>query len=100
MSRQTILIIICIIVVIAGGSYIYWKKSMTEEQSVGLANPASVFCENNINGEVMMFESEEGVTGYCLTPDDILCEEWALFSSDGEACVPPGEDEFPVSPNR
>lgn len=82
---------------IAGASFIYWKKFMVEEEpSVGLANPASVLCVEEMGGEIMIYENEAGQAGYCLLPDDRICEEWDLFNSNGEVCTPPDGDEFPI----
>ncbi len=58
----------------------------SEEEQVGLANPASVYC-NEQGGELYPVETEEGTAGYCKLPDGRICDEWALFNSQGEDCV-------------
>ncbi len=53
----------------------------------GLANPASVYCERQ-GWNLTMIEDESGTLGYCNVPGKGLCEEWALFRSDGKNCIP------------
>ena len=52
-----------------------------------LANPASVFCEEN-GGMLEIREEADGEVGYCIFPDGSECEEWAYFRSE----CGPGED--------
>jgi uncharacterized protein len=53
----------------------------------GMANPASVFCEQD-GGKVDIRKAEDGSeTGYCVFPDASECEEWAYFRGE---CAPGG----------
>ena len=53
----------------------------------GLANPASVYCEEQ-GGTVEIWEDAEGnQTGFCLFPDGSECEEWAYYRGECQ----PGE---------
>lgn len=52
-----------------------------------LANPASVFCEEN-GGTLEIRDEAEGQVGYCVFPDGSECEEWAYYRGE---CAP-GED--------
>ena len=52
-----------------------------------LANPASVYCEEQ-GGTLRMEEDEAGQYGVCVLPDGIECEEWAYYRNE---C--PEEDE-------
>ncbi len=47
-----------------------------------IANPASVFCEQN--GGVLEIRTSEdgGQAGYCLFPDGSECEEWAYYRGE------------------
>ena len=48
----------------------------------GLANPASVYCEEN-GGELEIREDESGgQVGYCIFPDGSECEEWAYYRGE------------------
>jgi putative hemolysin len=54
----------------------------------GLANPASVYCEEN-SGTVEIREDESGgQVGYCIFPDGSECEEWAYYNGECQ----PGEN--------
>lgn len=59
-------------------------------ETVGLANPAAVYCLE-IGGELMSVTTPEGAAGYCILPDGRTCAQWELFYSEGEECVPPEE---------
>jgi hypothetical protein len=46
--------------------------------TVGLANPASVYCAK-IGGTLELREEAGGTTGYCHLPDGRVVEEWTLY---------------------
>lgn len=51
----------------------------------GLANPASVYCEEN-DGKLEIREDETGgQLGFCVFEDGSECEEWALYRGE---CAP------------
>jgi putative hemolysin len=50
----------------------------------GLANPASVFCEEN-GGRLEIRDTDSGQVGWCIFPDGRECEEWAFLR--GECAV-------------
>jgi len=58
-------------------------KPGTEAPSVGMANPASVYCQQ-LGGKLDMVESDSGTTGYCTLPSGERVEEWALFRRDNQ----------------
>lgn len=49
-----------------------------ENNDAGLANPASVFCEER-GGTIEMRTAESGIVGYCIFEDGSECEEWSYF---------------------
>ena len=53
------------------------------ESPIGLANPASLFCEEQ-GYELEMREEAGGTAGYCLFPDGTECEEWAFYRGECE----------------
>lgn len=54
----------------------------SQDASVGLPNPASVYCEEN-GGTLEIREDETGgQVGYCLFPDGSSCEEWAFYREE------------------
>ncbi|MGE4371675.1 MAG: DUF333 domain-containing protein [Xanthobacter sp.] len=48
---------------------------------VGLANPASQYCDS-LGGKLEIRSTLEGQVGYCHLPDGRVVEEWALFRAD------------------
>lgn len=51
------------------------------ENKAGLANPASVFCEEN-GGKIRMENSAAGIRGICVFSDGEECNEWAFFRGE------------------
>jgi len=51
------------------------------QQSVGLANPASVYCKEK-GGTLVIKNSEKGQIGICQLPDGSEIEEWELYRRD------------------
>jgi uncharacterized protein len=51
-----------------------------------LANPATVYCQNEMGGKWSVKETPEGQVGYCTLRDNRTCEEWALYRSNGADC--------------
>lgn len=49
--------------------------------SVGMANPASVYCVD-IGGTVSIQDTAAGQMGVCTLPDGSVIEEWELFRRD------------------
>lgn len=56
------------------------------EERSGLANPASVHCEEQ-DGTVEIRDEAGGQLGYCVFDDGSECEEWAYFRGE---CTPGG----------
>jgi|GEM_PF-6825969 len=50
------------------------RNADQEEKSVQIANPASVYCEEN-SGKLEIRKGETGETGICLFEDGSECEE-------------------------
>ena len=70
----------------------------TPEPDTGLANPASVYCQDQ-GYTLEMRTDENGTYGACIFPDGSECEEWAFFR--GECSPGTGEvqpTEVPVAP--
>lgn len=61
---------------------------MPEEEMPGMANPASVFCEEQGGTLEIRAGDDGGETGYCMFDDGSECEEWAFFRGE---CSPGGE---------
>jgi heat shock protein HslJ len=63
-----------------------------EDQEAGLANPASVYCEEQ-GGQLEMRTDEEGTHGVCRFDDGSECEEWAFFRGECESGEKPSDNE-------
>ncbi len=57
-----------------------------EESTIGLANPASVHCEEQGGTLDIRTDADSGQYGVCVFADGSQCEEWALFRGE---CEPP-----------
>jgi len=64
----------------------------TPEPVAGLANPASVHCEEQ-GYTLEMRTDEKGTYGVCIFPDGSECEEWAFYGSE---CSPGSGKIFPT----
>ncbi len=60
------------------------KSAPPPPTSLGMANPASVYCIQQ-GGKLEMAKSQDGEVGYCLLPGGVRIEEWALFRRDHPA---------------
>ena len=63
-------------------------EASTPVANVSLANPASVYCEENGGILDLRSDSEGNVSGVCIFPDGSECDEWAFFRGEcgsGEA---------------
>ena len=57
-------------------------------QLIGMANPASVHCQEQGGVLEIRTGADGGQVGFCLFPDGSECEEWALYRG---ACRPTGQ---------
>ena len=64
---------------------------MPEQEPTGLANPASVHCDEQGGTLDIRTGDDGGQVGYCLFDDGSECEEWAFFRGE---CQP---GEFPAT---
>lgn len=59
-----------------------------DNEQPGVANPASVYCEEQ-GGTVDIRTDESGSqTGYCVFSDGSEVEEWAYYRGEAEPAVP------------
>ena len=60
----------------------------TPEPTMGLPNPASVYCEEQGGQLEMRTDEDDGQYGVCIFPDGSECEEWAFYRGE---CSPGGQ---------
>lgn len=53
---------------------------MHEQENIQIANPASVYCQEQ-GGKIEIRETPEGQVGWCVFMDGRECEEWEFFRS-------------------
>jgi len=64
------------------------SSSDENEEQPGIANPASVYCEQQ-GGTVDIRSDDAGnQTGYCVFADGTEVEEWAYYRGEAEPAVP------------
>jgi len=64
-----------------------------------IANPASVYCEDQGYTLEIRTDEAEGQFGVCIFPDGTKCEEWAFFHGTcGSEQAPAGQTAVDVSP--
>jgi len=57
-------------------------ESQLNKKTVGLANPASVYCEQN-GGKLEIVTAEDGSqSGMCTLANGNKCEEWSFFRGE------------------
>lgn len=59
-----------------------------QEDVARLANPASVYCKKR-GGRILDILGAGGVAGYCVLPDERVCQQWKYFYSEGGECESP-----------
>jgi len=70
------------------------RKTETES-TAGLANPASVYCEEQGYTLEMRTDENGGQYGVCIFPDGSECEEWAFYRGE---CSPASEAAVETPP--
>ena len=70
-----------IILLITAGVITGCSATPENSQKIGMANPASVYCEQS-GGMLKIKDNADGRTGYCTLPDGSEIEEWALYRRD------------------
>lgn len=57
---------------------IYFLLQPKAPENTQIANPASVFCEQQ-GGSITLVNDENGSIGYCNFPDGSIIEEWEYY---------------------
>ena len=57
------------------------QTSAETANQTGLANPASVFCEEH-GGRLKMITNDAGVQGICVLADGTECDEWQYYRGE------------------
>ena len=79
--RKFFYLFVGLVLVGAGCSSTSEAPKTEEEDTVGIANSAAVYCEEQ-GGEIKIAENEEESTSYCVFPDGSVCEEFAFYNGE------------------
>jgi putative hemolysin len=80
MSRKILFSLFMLIGIVFSASCSAKQTNPTPE--AGIANPASVYCEQNDGKLELRQEAAGGVAGVCVFPDGSECDEWAYFRGE------------------
>ncbi|ADU38076.1 DUF333 domain-containing protein [Variovorax paradoxus] len=80
MTHKYLLLAFCALVLTACAQ----PQPQSEPPRVGMANPASVYCQK-LGGKTLMKSNDKGQYGICQLPDGKEIEEWALYRRDHPA---------------
>jgi putative hemolysin len=58
------------------------EPAVTDVPQVNMANPASVYCEQQGNKLEIRTASDSSLNGICVFPDGSTCDEWAYFRGE------------------
>lgn len=79
MKREVALAIILLILISGCAKQAFEEKPKDQTQ---IANPASVYCEEQGNKLEIRTAADGSQTGYCIFKDGTECEEWAYFRGE------------------
>jgi putative hemolysin len=80
MFRKLMLILIVLLLVVTLAAC---KRDQTNSGAeVKLANPASVYCEQNGGKVEMRTDASGSQAGICVFPDGSECDEWAYYRDE------------------
>ncbi len=65
-------------------------SASTDTETAQLANPASVYCEDQGFTLEIRTADDGSQSGFCIFPDGSECEEWAYYRNE---CAPASEGE-------
>jgi putative hemolysin len=80
MFRKWMLILIVLLLVVTMSAC--KRDQTTSGAEVKLANPASVYCEQNGGKVEMRTDASGGQAGICVFPDGSECDEWAYYRDE------------------
>jgi hypothetical protein len=60
------------------------------QEETGIANPASVFCEEQGGTVDIRTDESGGQVGYCVFSDGTEVEEWAYYRGEAQPVAPTG----------
>ena len=98
-NKLIYLIVVLVISIVAGAISLFYsnRKSSSQSsvpppsQSSTLANPASVYCQEQGGKSQITTTADGSQSGDCVFPDGFKCDEWAFFRQE---CQKAGQSNF------
>lgn len=78
-ARMRMMILLALMMLLAACGTIASEDTTSPADSVGLANPAAVYCEG-LGYEMETVETPEGQDSVCIFPDGSQCGQWDFLS--------------------
>jgi len=77
-------IIFIVLFILTASVLVYFLITDQKEpaQQTGIANPASVFCEQRGYNDTIVTASDGSQSGYCVFSNGNSCEEWAFYRGE------------------
>ena len=79
MKTKSIIVLVMVLAVI---SLVWLGGCAKQEKNTGIANPASVYCEEHGGESVIRTMDAGGQVGYCKFANGKECEEWAFYRGE------------------
>jgi putative hemolysin len=98
MNRKSLFIIVMLVITIVSASCS--PKRTIPTTAPNMANPASIFCEQNGGALDLRQDTSGGIAGVCVFPDGSECDEWAYYRGECKPADPaPNQSLDPTSTN-
>ena len=102
MFQKSILILLTLIVIVLSASCS--PRQVSPTPVTNMANPASVYCEQNGNKLQIHTAADGSQNGICVFPNDSTCDEWAYYRgqcghAEQKSPIPAMTVEIPTEAN-
>ncbi len=80
--KKIILFLVLLIFIIGCAKQTEKPVEQKQAQTTQIANPASVYCEEQGGKLEIRTDADGGQAGYCTLKDGTECEEWAYYRGE------------------
>ena len=82
MSNKNLIIAIVIVIVAAGVIWYFYFNNSVQPEQTSIANPASVYCQDNGGQSKIVTASDGSQSGVCVFANGNQCDEWAFYRGE------------------
>jgi putative hemolysin len=84
MPKKYIIFLLVLLVIVLAVVYFYLvaAKKPPVSQPAAIANPASVYCQEQGGVSEIRTNPDGSQTGFCIFPDNSECDEWAFYRQE------------------